>query len=103
MEFVPEDLEKVKTLLGQRYLGKAGIHALGIQPAAKAISVYMSPGSGKRHKQILEELRKEAEPFSGLGEFCARNYQQSHDARSKKLKRGYRVRPKSRQQYLRAE
>ena len=66
VEIVSDDLTKVKTQLSRRYLGKAGIHAMGIQPAANAISVYMAPGSGERHKQLLEDLKREAEPFKVL-------------------------------------
>jgi hypothetical protein len=60
---VADDLERVKSLLGRRYLGKAGIHAMGVRPASNAISVYMAPGSVERHKELLETLKKEAEPF----------------------------------------
>lgn len=63
VDFVPDDLEEVKSVLGRRYLGKAGIHGMGIRPASNAISVYMAPGSGERYKQLLENLRKDAEPF----------------------------------------
>lgn len=63
---VSDDLEKLKTLLSSRYVGKAGIHAVGIRPSANAISVYMAPGSRERYKQILQHLKKEAEPFEVL-------------------------------------
>ena len=66
VKFVSDDLKTVKTLLSRRYLGKAGIHAMGMRPAANAISVYMAPGSGERYKQLLEDLKKEAEPFEVL-------------------------------------
>jgi len=39
VKFVSDDLKTVKTLLSRRYLGKAGIHAMGMRPAANAISV----------------------------------------------------------------
>jgi hypothetical protein len=63
---VSDDLEKVKTLLSSRYIGKAGIHAIGMRASADAISVYMAPGSRERYKQILQDLKKEAEPFEVL-------------------------------------
>jgi len=66
VDFVANDLEQVKSVLGRRYLGKAGIHAMGIRPASNAISVYMAPGSGERYKQLLENLKKDAEPFEVL-------------------------------------
>ena len=60
------DLEAVKTALSNRYLGKAGIHALGIRHSANAISVYVAPGSQERYRQVLDELKKEAQPFDVL-------------------------------------
>lgn len=66
VDFVSDNLEKVKTVLSRRYLGKAGIHAMGIRPSANAISVYVAPGSRERHKQVLDELKRAAEPFEVL-------------------------------------
>jgi hypothetical protein len=63
---VSDDLERVKTALSRRYLGKAGIHAFGVRPSANAISVYMAPGSREQYKQLLDELKKEAQPFEVL-------------------------------------
>lgn len=60
---MPDDLESLKAHLSRRYLGKGGIHAVGIRPATRAISVYMAPGSGQRYKELLDDLKKEAEPY----------------------------------------
>lgn len=61
-----DDLENVKRLLSRKYLGKAGIHAVGIRPSANAISVFIAPGSLERYKQLFEQLKKDAEPFEVL-------------------------------------
>jgi hypothetical protein len=63
---VSPDLQAVKVALSRRYLGKAGIHALGVRPSANAISVFMAPGSREKYKQVLDELQKEAHPFDVL-------------------------------------
>jgi hypothetical protein len=39
---------------------------LGVRPSANAISVYMAPGSREQYKQLLDELKKEAQPFEVL-------------------------------------
>lgn len=61
-----QDLQAVKAELSRRYLGKAGIHALGVRPSENAISVYMAPGSREKYKHVLDELQKEAQPFDVL-------------------------------------
>jgi hypothetical protein len=58
-----ETLEEVKDRLQGGYLGKAGIHGLGISRAQGAIRVYISPGSGLEQTAVLEQIRKAAEPF----------------------------------------
>jgi hypothetical protein len=50
-----ETLEEVKDRLKGGYLGKAGIHGLGISRAQGAIRVYISPGSGLDQTDVLEQ------------------------------------------------
>jgi hypothetical protein len=63
---VSRDLQTVKEALSENYLGKAGIHALGVRPSANAISVFMAPGSLARYKEVFDKLQEEAEPFDVL-------------------------------------
>jgi len=63
---VSQDLQAVKAELSRKYLGKAGIHALGVRSSENAISVYIAPGSRERYKHVLDALRREAQPFDVL-------------------------------------
>ena len=58
-----ETLEKVKDRLKGSYLGKAGIHGLGISRAQGAIRVYISSDNGSDQTDVLDQIRKAAEPF----------------------------------------
>ncbi|MGH8067913.1 MAG: hypothetical protein ACRERE_22345 [Candidatus Entotheonellia bacterium] len=58
-----ETLEEVKERLKGHYLGKAGIHGMGISRTQGAIRVYVSTASGPNQTDILEQIRQEAEPF----------------------------------------
>jgi hypothetical protein len=60
---MPESLEDVKNRLRQSFLGKAGIHGVGVSRAKRAIQVYMSPNAGTDQTNVLEQLRKSASPF----------------------------------------
>jgi hypothetical protein len=60
---MPESLEDVKNRLRQSFLGKAGIHGVGVSRARQAIQVYLSPDAGTDQTDLLEQLRKSAAPF----------------------------------------
>jgi hypothetical protein len=57
-------LEEVKHQVRQSFLGKGGIHAVGVSRAKQAIRVYVSPGPEADQPAVLDEVRKAAEPFS---------------------------------------
>ncbi len=59
---MPDPLEALKQHLADRYLGKAGIHGLGISRARSAIRVYVSPEPHPDRSSLLAELRHEAGP-----------------------------------------
>lgn len=58
-----QSLEKVKNLLRKSYLGKAGIHAVGVSRAKQAIRVYVSPQAVPEQPDVLDQLRESAKPF----------------------------------------
>jgi hypothetical protein len=60
---MPADtLDAVKQRLRSRYLGRAGIHGLGISPAQNAIRVYINPGQADAARTVLRQLEAEASP-----------------------------------------
>ena len=58
-----ESLDDVKRRLGERYLGKGGIHGVGLRRSRNAVTVYLSPGSVPGRDATLQALRAEAAPF----------------------------------------
>jgi hypothetical protein len=60
---MPESIEAVKDRLRQSFLGKAGIHGVGLRRAEQAIRVYVSSNAESNQADLLEQLRKSAVPF----------------------------------------
>jgi hypothetical protein len=60
---MPEPIERVKDCLRQSFLGRAGIHGLGVSRAEQAIRVYVGPDAPRDFDEVLEELRASAQPF----------------------------------------
>jgi hypothetical protein len=62
---VSDLLGETKDRLRQHFLGRGGIHGLGLSRAKRAIRVYISPASQASDRQaVLDELKKEAAPFA---------------------------------------
>jgi hypothetical protein len=57
----PPSLSELKRQIRGKYLGKFGIHAVGVRSNDNAIRVYATPG-GKGQDQGLAQIRKEIEP-----------------------------------------
>ena len=56
-------LEAVKERIKARYLGRGGIHAVGMRRGENAICVYVSaPGDSKR-QHLLKEIEEAVAPF----------------------------------------
>lgn len=53
-------------MVSRKYLGKAGIHAIGCRSSLNALCVYLAPGSAHEHREILRALEEEAAPFKVL-------------------------------------
>ncbi|HYN89201.1 MAG TPA: hypothetical protein VER55_11750 [Ardenticatenaceae bacterium] len=60
---MPESIEEVKRRLRHAYLGKAGIHGLGISGAEKTIRVHVDPEVLPGQEQLLAQLLESARPF----------------------------------------
>ena len=58
-----EALDDAKARLRQEFLGRAGIHGLGVSRTEQAIRVYVSSEGGPDCAAALEELRLSAAPF----------------------------------------
>jgi len=57
-----ESLEQVKARLSSKYLGKHGIHAIGMRRSEAAICVYLSSHLPAQ-RDWLRELEQQAAPF----------------------------------------
>jgi hypothetical protein len=60
---VSESIDQVKARLSAKYLGKAGIHAIGIQPGS-VLSVYHSGSRPEDLNNVFAQIEREAIPFS---------------------------------------
>ena len=59
-----DTLDAVRERISQKYLGKAGIHAVGLRRSSNAITVYLQPMPDQTQEQTLESLRQDASPFA---------------------------------------
>jgi len=61
-------LDETKQLLSQKYLGKEGIHGIGLSRRENAIRVHMIPATDADHaarqEDLIAQLKKEADPHS---------------------------------------
>lgn len=55
--------KRIQQLLADRYLGRAGIHGLGLVGAGRTVRVYCVPGSSAERETILGRLRQDAKPL----------------------------------------
>lgn len=59
-----QSLEEVKNRVRQSYLGKGGVHAVGMSQEKQAIRVYVSPEPEVGESDLLDLVRESAKPFS---------------------------------------
>ena len=63
-------LETTKQRLSEQYLGKGGIHGIGLSRAKNAVRVHMASGATAaqmaQQSAVLEELKRDAAPFDVL-------------------------------------
>jgi hypothetical protein len=57
------DLERTKHAITRKYLGRAGIHAVGASRSRGAVTVYVVSGDAPPLVNLLPAIRKDAAPF----------------------------------------
>jgi hypothetical protein len=57
-------LDQVQERITRKYLGKAGIHGVGIRHKKSAIVLYVEPGAAEEHKNALTKIKEEVEPLN---------------------------------------
>ncbi len=56
-------LEAVKAAVSGKYLGRAGIHGIGMRRSQNALMVYLHAGDQGEQARLLREIEAEAEPY----------------------------------------
>jgi hypothetical protein len=60
-------LEAAKERLSREYLGRAGIHGIGLSKRQNAIRVHLAPGGDpEREAALVEALKRDAAPYAVL-------------------------------------
>jgi hypothetical protein len=59
-------LNKVKRRISTKYLGKAGIHGVGIRRSQNALCLYLDTDINTDQKKILQSIEQEAVPYKVL-------------------------------------
>lgn len=58
-----KSLDEVKKLVSTKYLGRAGIHSVGVSRSENALRVYIDSDAEDALTPVLTEIEKEAAPF----------------------------------------
>lgn len=58
-----ESLRQAKERLRRQFLGRAGLHGLGLRPAENAICVYADADETPGQQALLAEIELAAQPF----------------------------------------
>ncbi len=59
-----KSLDEIKQDISQKYLGKSGIHSVGIRRKQNALYIYTDSEPSPKQEAVLEEIKKEAAPYS---------------------------------------
>lgn len=59
-------LEDAKLLVSEKYLGKAGIHGVGVRRSKSAVAVYVDPEDRLDRQEVLNLIEDEIKPFKLL-------------------------------------
>jgi hypothetical protein len=60
---VTRSLDEAKGQIASKFLGKAGIHSIGISRAENAIRVYLDATDKETLKAVWPEIEQEAAPY----------------------------------------
>jgi hypothetical protein len=58
-----DPLEELKTRLSRAYIGKSGIHGVGLRRSQNAVCIYVDKSSAEFQREILAEVERFAAPF----------------------------------------
>ncbi len=61
-----DSLATIKKLISSKYLGKEGIHGIGISRSKKAVRIYFEQNSSLQQKETLEKIKNDATPYEVL-------------------------------------
>jgi hypothetical protein len=61
-----ETLDQVKDRVSRKYLGKEGIHGVGLRRSSGAITIYFSPSQAESQQDLLDTITQEVRPFKVL-------------------------------------
>ena len=56
-------LDEVKRVLSDEYLGKGGLHAVGVRRSSNAVAVYTSAPDTPERRAVIDEVRDRATPY----------------------------------------
>jgi hypothetical protein len=57
-------LDQVQERITGKYLGKAGIHGVGIRRKKSAIVLYVEAAATEQHNNTLTKIKQEVEPYN---------------------------------------
>jgi len=57
-----ESLQDIKRSISQQYLGRSGIHGVGLRAGEDAVVIYVAPDSTREQELLLEDIRRAAAP-----------------------------------------
>lgn len=61
-----DDIERVKSLVSQKYIGTAGIHSVGMRRAKSAVTLYVTPETRADRQAVIQKIEKEIAPLNLL-------------------------------------
>lgn len=61
-----KSLEEVRKHISRKYIGKAGIHGVGVRRKLNAICIYLVGSTDSEQQTFLNEIEREALPYKVL-------------------------------------
>ncbi len=56
-------IQQVRAMLSDRFLGRGGVHGIGLDPSSRAIRVSVDVPMTAEQDAILDQLRSAADPY----------------------------------------
>lgn len=61
-----DELEAAKSLISQKYLGKVGIHSVGLRRSKSAVTLYVDPADQPERQELVRLIEEEIKPINLL-------------------------------------